>query len=140
MTKLPPRHVITQRWLRNLRSGGFKQGILFLRDTSNRYCCLGVLCETINELVPGYITSRPGSQHYIFYINDEDSEVATKPSASFPPLVICKHMGLSSEDLDTISAWNDIKHCSFKWIAESLPKAFPQLLKEPKNDEPETTG
>lgn len=32
-------------WLNALRNGEFTQGKGVLRDTNDRYCCLGVLCE-----------------------------------------------------------------------------------------------
>jgi hypothetical protein len=39
-------------WIANLRSGKYKQGVRFLRCTDSRskkerFCCLGVLCETM---------------------------------------------------------------------------------------------
>ena len=31
-------------WIESLRSGKYKQGVLYLKR-DNKYCCLGVLCE-----------------------------------------------------------------------------------------------
>lgn len=42
---------LLDRWLTALRSGDYDQGIGVLRDSANRYCCLGVLCD-----VSGYGT------------------------------------------------------------------------------------
>jgi hypothetical protein len=40
---------IKQKWLDALRSGRYKQGKLVLRSAENRFCCMGVLCDVINE-------------------------------------------------------------------------------------------
>lgn len=36
---------IAKKWVAALRSGDYKQGKGQLRDTKNRFCCLGVLCN-----------------------------------------------------------------------------------------------
>ena len=36
-----------RKWVKALRSGDYKQGIGHLRDTRDRYCCMGVLCEVL---------------------------------------------------------------------------------------------
>ena len=47
MKKLPTD--IKQKWVAALRSGKYKQGIGYLRSTSDEYCCLGVLCDMSNS-------------------------------------------------------------------------------------------
>lgn len=39
---------IKQRWLDALRSGKYRQGSRVLRSESNKYCCLGILCELVD--------------------------------------------------------------------------------------------
>lgn len=36
---------IKQKWIKALQSGEFFQTTGVLRETDNKYCCLGVLCE-----------------------------------------------------------------------------------------------
>ena len=40
---------LKQKWLEALRSGRYKQGILQLRSSDDRYCCLGVLCDLVDR-------------------------------------------------------------------------------------------
>jgi hypothetical protein len=40
---------LIQEWLKNLRSGKYKQGQLYLNVNDQYHCCLGVLCETYIE-------------------------------------------------------------------------------------------
>ncbi len=37
-----------QKWIQALRSDKYSQGTWALRDKSNRFCCLGVLCDIVN--------------------------------------------------------------------------------------------
>lgn len=36
------------RWIAALRSGKYKQGVGCLRDSTDRMCCLGVLCDLVD--------------------------------------------------------------------------------------------
>jgi hypothetical protein len=40
---------IKQKWLEALRSGKYKQGSKCLRPKEDEFCCLGVLCDVINN-------------------------------------------------------------------------------------------
>ena len=40
---------IKAKWVAALRSGKYAQGQFKLRDLSNRFCCLGVLCDINNS-------------------------------------------------------------------------------------------
>ena len=40
---------LKRKWLRALRSGRYKQGKYYLRNSEDRYCCLGVLCECLEK-------------------------------------------------------------------------------------------
>lgn len=40
---------IKNRWTKALRSGKYKQGKGLLRDSEDRYCCLGVLCDVVKS-------------------------------------------------------------------------------------------
>lgn len=47
MTKMNP--AIKSEWIRRLTSGEYEQGSTYLRNTRDRYCCLGILCEMAAE-------------------------------------------------------------------------------------------
>ena len=38
---------IQTKWVEALESGDYKQGKTYLRDSEDRYCCLGVACEVM---------------------------------------------------------------------------------------------
>lgn len=40
---------LKEKWVAALRSGKYKQGRMVLRDGNNNYCCLGVLCDLIDN-------------------------------------------------------------------------------------------
>ncbi len=40
---------VKAEWVKRLRSGAYKQGFGYLRNTDDSYCCLGVLCEIAVE-------------------------------------------------------------------------------------------
>ncbi len=40
---------LKDRWIAALRSGTYKQGHRCLRNTNNEYCCLGVLCDIVDN-------------------------------------------------------------------------------------------
>lgn len=39
------RNVTKEEWVTALRSGEYRQGKGFLRNSDDEYCCLGVLCD-----------------------------------------------------------------------------------------------
>lgn len=44
---------MAEKWLRDLRSGEYKQGHHFLQDRNGGYCCLGVLQMGISGYIEG---------------------------------------------------------------------------------------
>jgi len=40
---------LIKEWVKALRSGEYTQGKRALRDTENKFCCLGVLCDITKE-------------------------------------------------------------------------------------------
>lgn len=45
-------------WIKALRSGKYKQGMGFLRDSQDGYCCLGILCD-----LAGYPSTLEGKSY-----------------------------------------------------------------------------
>ena len=40
---------VKEKWVAALRSGEYKQGQYSLRNNSNQFCCLGVLCDLYDK-------------------------------------------------------------------------------------------
>jgi hypothetical protein len=57
---------LRRKWVEALRSGKYQQGKGALRNSDNRYCCLGVLCDIVG--VPSELPED--SDHYIFTTKD----------------------------------------------------------------------
>jgi hypothetical protein len=62
---------IKQRWVDALRSGQYKQGKGFLHR-GNKFCCLGVLCDTVDASRWTYVKS-----HDAWAYGEEYPSVAT---------------------------------------------------------------
>ena len=58
---------MVNEWLAALRNGKYKQGIHFLRNKHNEFCCLGVLCDILPE--GEWVTN--GHKHYTFRADEE---------------------------------------------------------------------
>jgi hypothetical protein len=101
------------KWVKALRSGKYKQGFSWLRNTNNEFCCLGVLCE-VNELS-----------------FDENSNEYNFPGGLHGPATIPPHVvrlwgitGTSSTyfTTDILMRMNDSREHSFKEIADWIEK------------------
>lgn len=42
---------LKQEWITALRSGDYKQGKGGLKSTTNSFCCLGVLCDLLLNMI-----------------------------------------------------------------------------------------
>ena len=40
---------LQKKWLEALRSGGHERGKTYLKSEDNRFCCLGVLCDIVDN-------------------------------------------------------------------------------------------
>ena len=60
---------IKARWIEALRSGKYQQGIGYLRSKNDRFCCLGVLCDTYLpskwELIADYFVNTETSAAFL---------------------------------------------------------------------------
>lgn len=48
---------LRERWVAALRSGKYEQGAGCLRTKEDKFCCLGVLCDLVDNSLWGEITS-----------------------------------------------------------------------------------
>lgn len=106
---------IKQRWLDALRSGKYNQGSRVLRSESNKYCCLGILCELVDPAGwrPAPIPSLSGMAYQ--YVAGDLHNV------SMPSLTTLESVGLDAEIAEQLARWND-DGMSFADIANYIEK------------------
>lgn len=100
-------------WLTALRSGKYQQGRNMLRSGDDRFCCLGVLCETKNLKA----TMQDGFSYYDYDFNGE------RESSYFPDSFLAE-INLSDEAQSHLMNMNDGDRYDFNkiadWIEENL--------------------
>jgi hypothetical protein len=116
---------VTQKWVKALRSGEYKQGKGHLRNSDNTFCCLGVLCDLyIKETGNGQWVGGMG--YYQFLPPEGGLKYALLPE------VVQKWAGLDSIDPcvkppderpRALSSLNDLG-ASFKKIADLIEKNY----------------
>lgn len=114
---------VKRAWVKALRSGEYKQGMGHLcqasADGTDRFCCLGVLCDI---MIPGnwvHGTSDMADRHEAYSLAPADSphhDMFGVPSAS------CEEWNLSMDAHEQLVAMNDYKERSFKQIANWIDK------------------
>jgi len=124
---------LIKRWVEALRSGKYQQGRLSLRNTSNQFCCLGVLCDIAkDELGLDWILKEEWSKYQI------DNNCTVLPSSLKELIGIGGCLGiiidatkLSSEygipsdtKYTTLVELNDYWRLSFNQIADILEQQF----------------
>jgi hypothetical protein len=97
---------IARRWVKALLSGKYKQGKAELRDGSNRFCCLGVLCDISKRGVWA-------DTAYIVGFHDRNSEVLNDEMLEWA--------GLSDELQNQLAEIND-NGSRFATIAKRICK------------------
>lgn len=94
--------VARRMWVNALRSGEYRQGKRRLTDKGEAFCCLGVACEVLglarDSDDSGYVL---GGELYVML---------------FPP-PLCAGLGLSNNDVTTLSNLNDETDAGFEAIA-----------------------
>lgn len=127
---------IKEEFLVALRSGKYKQGQSYLRDSEDCYCCLGILCEiavrrgvipepTIrDEAAP--IDSDGTPKKVYFYVNDP-KDFWENESRSVLPKVVMSWSGIETEmgsfDGTSLASLND-NGKSFAEIADIVEEKF----------------
>jgi hypothetical protein len=73
---------IKQAWVKALRSGEYTQGLQQLKTNTDRFCCLGVLCDLACKA--GVVELRLGVDHLdvprLFYGTPEEHSIPFKPN------------------------------------------------------------
>jgi hypothetical protein len=95
-TRPYPWQPVQLQWLEALRSGKYKQGQGFLRDTDDRYCCLGVY----GQLLGAEMRLKSNSHGYAFTVRGEGGSNDDRPlwtSTSWLPAPLRKAGFLQSD-------------------------------------------
>lgn len=100
------------QWIAKLRSGEYTQGTGSLRDSGNKYCCLGVLCEVAVE--DGLIPEGTLIENGEYYGYDEH--------ASFLPTSVASVYNVG--ETHELIRLNDQEKWSFEKIADYIEKNF----------------
>lgn len=104
------------RWLEALRSGKYQQGKYRLRDNADgadRFCCLGVLCDTYDPNGWGPNNSDPDSVDSRLVYMAPDGGVGS----AYLPLQIEAEVGITQSAQDKLTSLNDEPH-DFDYIAD----------------------
>lgn len=118
-----------EHWLKALRSGEYKQSKEgALQDSSNRFCCLGVLCDLIAK--------DGGPQWELIELKSKFIFPSFMEYTGFLPKPVSKFMGLSKKYqsvLATMNDMNDIKTgdgFTFSQIANHIEtRIMPKVVK-----------
>lgn len=87
---------LKNKWLEALRSGEYKQGVNFLRNIGDNYCCLGVLYE-VEGISPLDIENSGKSICYRY----------DGINTSFPSNEVIKRWGMSIGTCNNLAKMND---------------------------------
>jgi len=102
------RDELRRRWVEALESGGYAQGLGYLRDGDGQFCCLGVLCDLVGE---------PWVYH------DEMGWYSFDGRHGFPPPHVLEKVGISADVACELANMND-SGSSFMEIADHIRLAF----------------
>lgn len=116
------------RWVRALRSGEYKQGQGFLRQTLNNgellYCCLGVLCELYSREYGNYHFEPPkvpGSGDLFMGVNNVLPEPIRKWAKLPSPLGLPMYTHAPNGVLKFLTNIND-EQFDFQTIADWIER------------------
>jgi hypothetical protein len=116
---------LKQKWIEALRSGEYRQGKGVLRDSVDRFCCLGVLCDVVSK-------SGWGAAHDVdTSVAGHDAEISAHPyddgesvnSVSLPHS-LRERVGLHIADASALIAMNDSGQ-DFETIAKHIEANVP---------------
>lgn len=102
---------VFRKWIKELRSGNYKQTTCQLRDVhgkSKSFCCLGVLCD---------IAAKDGGPKW----DDNDmSDIAINSTDETPPFIMINYLGLTDKMINILIEMNDDDGATFDEIADEI--------------------
>lgn len=90
---------LKEKWVKALRSGKYVQGRHFLKNSTNQYCCLGVLAD-----ISG-VKSECKDDEAGYRFDFDNSE--NNPFLTFPSREWLERIGLSDEKGKILAQMND---------------------------------
>ena len=90
---------VKEKWVAALRSGKYKQGQGELRSRHNRFCCLGVLCNTVNAR--RWRRPMSGLEGPWLYNHQAERDALSLPAG------LSRDLDLPPDVTDYLAEWND---------------------------------
>lgn len=109
------------KWVKALRSGKYKQGKGNLRNSDDTYCCLGVLCDIVDNTK--WNKDKFGS---VSYKIGKYSETAGAPEKVMKLTGLQDALGTNFKDNDCLAYMND-RNVSFRLIANYIEKNYKKI-------------
>lgn len=116
---------IKTQWVTALRSGEYKQGSAALKDTEDRYCCLGVLCDLAvkagvisDSVVDISISGR--EKHFFSGASEYLPEAVQEWSGLFDENPVVTRDSELEETTNALSTLNDSLNYDFNGIADLI--------------------
>lgn len=109
------------KWLEALRSGEYEQGKFCLRSETNKFCCLGVLCDVVGKETGTVWEFSPSQNSHRF-----TSSAATLPNEIGEYIGLAKYDPLGDCDSDALvlMKMNDCGEHTFPEIADHIEKQY----------------
>lgn len=92
-------------WIEALESGDYTKGKMYLRDTDDNYCCLGVACQLFLDS-PVVIKSKYNCIAYS-YCCDTEANICMAPVMVVEALGLHTDLGSSLDGSQELSSIND---------------------------------
>lgn len=107
--------IVKAKWCEALRSGKYQQGLGRLKSIDDRYCCLGVCVDVVDQ-------SRfvKDEECEYWYVSDPVESLHRRVGSL--PLDIAQIAGLDTAVESTLVFMNDNQGRSFKEIADYIEK------------------
>lgn len=105
------------KWLKELRSGKYKQGYGGLRNRDNEFCCLGVLCD-ISPWDGAWEPPGFGKAYYSYVASGGEEFDAVLPEE------LMADVGLSLKEIRDLADLNDRRRLMFEQIADHLEQLW----------------
>lgn len=99
---------LQRRWVEALESGKYEQGMGQLRNSNNRYCCLGVACDVNDPTLWDGVDMG-------WYKGEGDEELSDN---------LLNKLGLTSDDQCNLIDMNDNQRKTFPEIAAYLREFY----------------
>ena len=109
---ISPRQLV-EEWLVALRSGEYAQGQFFIRDSDNKFCCLGVLTDVAMKHM------RSAHQDNTWSFSEQKQVYSADGCTHTAPYYLLKYIGVAC-NVSVLTEMNDNQKLSFQDIASHI--------------------